>query len=185
MRPAKTQISLDICPVWSESSLCDQWEAKDPSFLHADSEDSDQIGRMPWLIRVFAGRTLILLVLSCRGSNDYCEWVVKTNLIIGFNRLLILIKIFLFYTSIQSLYDNSVLLPFRTLGTTRLYQVHLSPLLKHHEAPKENHFSSRWPALSTFHCASTLGISFFGCLKAQVLITSFRPCFALFELSLS
>ena len=37
--PAKTQISLGIHPVWSESSLCAQWIAKDPSFLHADSED--------------------------------------------------------------------------------------------------------------------------------------------------
>ena len=42
--------------------------AKDPCFLHADSEDSDQTGRMPRLIWVFAGRTVILLVLSCRGS---------------------------------------------------------------------------------------------------------------------
>ena len=41
VRPAKTQISLGIRPVWSESSLCAQWVAKDPSFLHADSEDSD------------------------------------------------------------------------------------------------------------------------------------------------
>ena len=31
---------------WSESSLCAQWEAKDPRFLHADSEDFDQTGRM-------------------------------------------------------------------------------------------------------------------------------------------
>ena len=68
VRPAKTQISLGICPVWSESSLCAQWVAKDLSFLHADSEDSDQTGRMPRLIWVFVGRTLILLVLSCRGS---------------------------------------------------------------------------------------------------------------------
>ena len=52
----------------SESSLCAQWVAKAPSFLHADSEDSDQTGRMPRLIWVFAWRTLILLVLSCRGS---------------------------------------------------------------------------------------------------------------------
>ena len=44
---AKTQISLGIRPVWSESSLCTQWVAKDPSFLHADSKDSDQTGRMP------------------------------------------------------------------------------------------------------------------------------------------
>ena len=43
VRPAKTQLSLGIRPVWSESSLCAQWVAKDPSFLHADSEDSDQI----------------------------------------------------------------------------------------------------------------------------------------------
>ena len=39
--PAKTQISLGIRPVWSEASLCAQWVAKDPSFLHADSEDSE------------------------------------------------------------------------------------------------------------------------------------------------
>ena len=52
-----------------QSSLCAQWVDKDPMCLHADSEDSDQTGRMPRLIRVFAGRTLILLVLSCRGSN--------------------------------------------------------------------------------------------------------------------
>ena len=66
--PAKTQISLGICPVWSESSLCTQWVAKDPRFLHADSEDSDQTGQMPRLIWVFAGCTHILLVLSCRCS---------------------------------------------------------------------------------------------------------------------
>ena len=33
------QISLGICPVWSESSLCAQWVAKDPNFLHTDSEE--------------------------------------------------------------------------------------------------------------------------------------------------
>ena len=40
VRPAKAQISLGIRPVWSEPSLCAQWVAKDPNFLHADSEDS-------------------------------------------------------------------------------------------------------------------------------------------------
>ena len=53
---------------WAESSLCALWVAKDPRFLHADSEDSDQTGRMFRLIWVFARRRLILLVLSCRGS---------------------------------------------------------------------------------------------------------------------
>ena len=55
VRPGKTQISLGIRPVWSESSLCAQWVAKDPSFLYADSEDSDKTGRMPRLIWVFVG----------------------------------------------------------------------------------------------------------------------------------
>ena len=45
VRPAKTQISLGIRPVWLESSMCATWVAKDPSFLHADSEDYDQSGR--------------------------------------------------------------------------------------------------------------------------------------------
>ena len=60
--------SACIRPVWSETSLCAQWVAKDPRFLHVDSEDSDQTGWMPRLIWVFAWSTLILLALSCRGS---------------------------------------------------------------------------------------------------------------------
>ena len=39
VHPGKTLISLGICPVWSESSLCTQWVAKELSFLHADRED--------------------------------------------------------------------------------------------------------------------------------------------------
>ena len=55
--PAKTQISLGIRPVWSESSLCTHWVARVPTLLHADSEDSDQTERIPRLIWVFAGHT--------------------------------------------------------------------------------------------------------------------------------
>ena len=47
VHPGKTQISLDICPVWSESSLCALQIAKDPRLLHSDSQGSDQTGRMP------------------------------------------------------------------------------------------------------------------------------------------
>ena len=68
VRPAKTQISLGIRPVWSGSSLCVQWVAKDTWFLHVDSEDSDQTGWMPRLIWVFTGRTVTLFVLFYRGS---------------------------------------------------------------------------------------------------------------------
>ena len=41
------------------------------AFFHADSKDSDQTGRMPRLIWVFTGCTLILLVLSCHYSFLY------------------------------------------------------------------------------------------------------------------
>ena len=67
------QRALRGCPGWSESLLCTQWIVKDPSFLHADSEYSDQTGRMPRLIWVFAGRTVILLVLSCGGSKLFSD----------------------------------------------------------------------------------------------------------------
>ena len=68
VRPGKTQISLSIRPVGSESSLCAQWVAKDQMRLHADNEDSDQTGRMTRLISVFAGRKANMLVLSWGGS---------------------------------------------------------------------------------------------------------------------
>ena len=68
VRPAKTQISLGIRPVWSESSLS-AWRKLGPLATHwAHSQDSDQTRRMPRLICVFAGRTATLLVLSPGGS---------------------------------------------------------------------------------------------------------------------
>ena len=64
LRQAKTQISLAIRPVWSESSLCAQWLGKDPSFLHADSEDWS----LGWS-ESSLGAHAILLVLSW-GCSD-------------------------------------------------------------------------------------------------------------------
>ena len=52
-----------------QSSLCAQCVAKNPMFLHADSEDPDQTGRIPRLIRVFAEHTFIVLALSYHGSH--------------------------------------------------------------------------------------------------------------------
>ena len=68
VHPAKTQISLGIRPVWSESSLCAQWVPKDPGFLHAYSKDSDQTGWMPRLICLPWPHIANLLVLSWGGS---------------------------------------------------------------------------------------------------------------------
>ena len=82
VRPAKTQISLAIRPVWSVL-LCAQWVAKDPSFLHTDSEDSDQTGWMPRLIWVFAGNTTTLLVLSWGGSIICLKHLQNTHFLKG------------------------------------------------------------------------------------------------------
>ena len=54
VRPANTQISLRIRPVWSDSSLCAQWVAKDLSFLHADSKDSLGAHSFCWFCHVAA-----------------------------------------------------------------------------------------------------------------------------------
>ena len=69
VRLAKTLISLGIRLVWSEPSLCAQLVAKEPSCLHADSEDSDQTGRMPGWSESSLGAHATLLVLPQGGSN--------------------------------------------------------------------------------------------------------------------
>ena len=57
VRPVKTQISLGIHPIRSESSLS-TWRNIGPlSTSWAHSENSDQTGRMSRLIWVFAGHT--------------------------------------------------------------------------------------------------------------------------------
>ena len=54
----------------SDQSSLSAWRNFGSLATHwAHSEDSDQTGGMLRLIWVFAGCTLILLVLSCRGSN--------------------------------------------------------------------------------------------------------------------
>ena len=68
VRPAKTQISLGIRPVWSEPSLSAWRNLRSLATNWAHSEDTDQTGRIPRLTWVFAGCTHTLLILSCRGS---------------------------------------------------------------------------------------------------------------------
>ena len=72
VRPAKTQISLGIHPVWPESSLSAWRNIGTLATYWVHSKDSDQTGRMPRLIWVVAGCTVILLVLSW-GSSNFCE----------------------------------------------------------------------------------------------------------------
>ena len=59
VRPTKTQISLRIRAVWSESSLSAWRNFASLAIQKAPSEDSDQTARMRRLIRIFAGRTCL------------------------------------------------------------------------------------------------------------------------------
>ena len=67
VRPAKTQVSLGIRPIWSEPLLCAQWVAQGPSFFMRTAK-TDQTGWMPRLIWVFAGRTCHFVGFVTRRS---------------------------------------------------------------------------------------------------------------------
>ena len=114
VRPAKTQISLGIRPVWSESSLPHE-ESLGPSIPNSKfinfsgytitynhmrcnlisnilvathwthNEDSDQTERMPRFIWVLAGRTVILLVLSWGGSYIDTQELLLQHMFLGCN----------------------------------------------------------------------------------------------------
>ena len=76
-----------IRPVWSESSLSVWGKLVSLATHWAHSESSDQTGRMPRLIWVIAGRTLVLLVLSCRGTNLFA--LLCTNFVFHENQIIL------------------------------------------------------------------------------------------------
>ena len=63
MRLAKTQISRGR----SESSLCTQWVAKDPSFLHVASEEADAQADLSSLGTCLSGHfvSFVMRLLKC------------------------------------------------------------------------------------------------------------------------
>ena len=62
VRPRKTQISLGIHPVWSESSLCAQLVAKDPSFFMRTAKTLIRLGMTkPTKLHVRPAKTQISL----------------------------------------------------------------------------------------------------------------------------
>ena len=68
VRPSKTQFSLGIGPVWSESSLSAWRKLGSLATNWAHSKDCNQTGPIPRLIWVFTGAQIILLVLSWGDS---------------------------------------------------------------------------------------------------------------------
>ena len=78
--PAKTQISLGIRPVWSESVLS-AWRKLGSLATHwVHSEDSDQSRRMPRLILVFAGLTDHIVGFVMRRLKLLCKVFSGLNL---------------------------------------------------------------------------------------------------------
>ena len=79
----RRQISMGICPVWSES-LLSAWRKIGSLATHwAHSEDSGQTGRMPRLIWVFAWRTchyVGFVIMSWGGSMSLPFFVLKGKL---------------------------------------------------------------------------------------------------------
>ena len=77
VHPAKSQISLGIL-VWSESSLCTKWVAKDPSFFNADSEDSDR-----WAHSYFVGcftNSFPWIINDCRKKKKNLVQILEKNI---------------------------------------------------------------------------------------------------------
>ena len=75
VRPAKTQISLDIRLVWSESSLCALKMLGSIVTYWAHSEDADYTRRMSKLIWVFAERT-------CHFVGFVMRWLSLDSLVL-------------------------------------------------------------------------------------------------------
>ena len=83
MCPEKTQISLGICPVWSESSLCTQLRTQ--AFFMRTAKTMIRLGRCPGWSESSLGAHAILLVLSWGGS----LYVYKTEYFLYFFNLTI------------------------------------------------------------------------------------------------
>ena len=81
------QISLGICPVWSESLLSTSRNLGSSATHWIHNKDSNQTEQMPRLIWVFAGCTVTLLVLSWCSSNylsffwvaNDCDWMIAQH----------------------------------------------------------------------------------------------------------
>ena len=73
VRPTKAQISLDIRPIWSESSLSACRKLGFLAIHWAHSKDSGQTGRMPSLTWVFAGRTCYFVAFALARLCKLCR----------------------------------------------------------------------------------------------------------------
>ena len=98
--PAKTQISLVIRLVWSETLLCTKFVAQDPRLLHAYRK-TDQTRQMSRLIWVFPWAHKSL-VMSYSGSNF--NFVYPSSFTVLFSRQLLICFDLIWATSWENLF---------------------------------------------------------------------------------
>ena len=79
---AKTQISLGVRKVCSESSISTALVTETPSFLHSNSEDRGQTELMPKLISLLMTHNRnVGFLKSWLISQEPVGWVYQTNLV--------------------------------------------------------------------------------------------------------
>ena len=98
VRPARTQISLGIRLIWSESSLRSQCVVKDPSFRHADSEvwsdwaDAQADLSLRWAHSHFVGFVMLRLIPRTNDNtilNDSSKSLTKIGSVGVFLRIIL------------------------------------------------------------------------------------------------
>ena len=99
VRPAKTQISLGIRPVWSESSLSTGRKLGSLATHWMHSKDSDQTGRMPqadlslrWAHTHFVGFVMSWLISICLLYHVFCccfywDFTARRNYLTSFGQV--------------------------------------------------------------------------------------------------
>ena len=147
VRPAKTQISLGICPVWSES-LLSAWRNVGSLATHwVHSEDSDQTGRTPRLIWVFAGRTCHFVGFAMRRLNLLllCFVMISGSVIVARlwelaaqQRLHCKVLLLIIYINIVSVWPNQ----------STSYRWQTWPIWKNSVSTEKLHLYSHLPSFS-------------------------------------
>ena len=117
VHPAKVQIRLHICAVWSEPSLGAFWISKDTKLLHADNEDYNQIAQVHSLIWVFVGYTCqkvcfnMWLILYCFIQNLITWECPSVSVLKAYFSLFWYMYINLLFRHLKILFSNEIQLP--------------------------------------------------------------------------
>ena len=115
-----------------QSLLCALWIAKDPRFLHADNEDSDQTGWMPRLIWVFIGHIGHFVGFFMHKLKWYMTWAASWQNLFMLNELR---HDKTNKMSVRPAWSESSLSAWRELGSLATHWVQAKSLIKLSRCP--------------------------------------------------